>query len=780
MSRKLGAILSFFLPLGVYVRTLSPSVNFGDTGELITASATLGIPHPPGFPLWVILSHFFTYLPFNSIAWRVNLSSAVFASLSILTLYLLINLVLSRLMENERLVVIISLAVSLSLSFTSELWSQAIITEVYALYFLMAISVVYFLYRYSIEESPRWLYLAFMFLGLGITNHYLAVLLLPPTLFYLIIYHPTLFTKTPKVLIKAITLFLLSLCVFLYLPIRSSHNPVIDWGNPENMGNFLSVVMRKQFSFADQVDLGVVTLPFSFLAKPATQLMNTLELIVIITFKNLGPVILLLAFLGLYTTYRKDRRLMVISLLFWGALGPGFAFLIGDSYRVGTLYIPYVPSFFILAVIASIGFGESVQVIRTKPNLWKLVVVLLILMPAIFLAANFKSRDYSTNTVAYDHALNLLNTAEKNAIIFSEENEWLFPLLYVHSVEGVRPDITLYDRNGNLFNDIYKEAKKDYRSEQYYESKRKALEEELFQTTARPAYYAVDKNFENYHYADVYKVGVLYRLKEAQPLNFGESYQNILNRTLTFVDDMGTNYIMAYYHIQYGDEFRVVNNYDQAKVEYEKAYQFGKLDTRILNNLSILFSFLGDKARAEEILHQSISLSFANQVAHNNLGSLLEDKRDDEGAEKAYLNALQVNPKYLPAILNLARFKEKKGLWESALNYYRQAYLLNPADAKIEAKVREMELLQQKGAGGEITYQQALDLAKGGKCREALPVFEALYDQEPNNVEVLNNIGVCAAYLADYQKAREAWEKVLEILPEHENATYNLNLLESM
>ena len=87
---KIKAILFclavFFIPLLIYILTLAPTVTFGDSGELIAAAYSSGIPHPPGFPLWVFLTHFFTLLPFKNIAWRVNLGSAAFTSFAALVL----------------------------------------------------------------------------------------------------------------------------------------------------------------------------------------------------------------------------------------------------------------------------------------------------------------------------------------------------------------------------------------------------------------------------------------------------------------------------------------------------------------------------------------------------------------------------------------------------------------------------------------------------------------------------------------------------------------------
>ena len=67
-------ILPFFL---FYLFSLHPTVSAGDSGELITAAYTLGIAHPPGYPLWTILGKIFTIIiPFGNIAYRVNLMSA--------------------------------------------------------------------------------------------------------------------------------------------------------------------------------------------------------------------------------------------------------------------------------------------------------------------------------------------------------------------------------------------------------------------------------------------------------------------------------------------------------------------------------------------------------------------------------------------------------------------------------------------------------------------------------------------------------------------------------
>src|SRR3989339_1573082 len=101
-------ILIFFLTFSTYLYTLYPTIqSFRDAGDLITSAYTLGIAHPPAYPLYVILGKIWAILmPFGNIAYRMNLFSAFTSSTCVAIIYIIIN----KKFESKWLGIIIALS----------------------------------------------------------------------------------------------------------------------------------------------------------------------------------------------------------------------------------------------------------------------------------------------------------------------------------------------------------------------------------------------------------------------------------------------------------------------------------------------------------------------------------------------------------------------------------------------------------------------------------------------------------------------------------------------
>lgn len=183
---------TFLIALIVYTLTLQPTVGLEDSGELITASDYLGVPHPPGYPIWTLLTwafqwifHKVTFHGYPNPAWAVNFFSAFTGALACGILAMLVSrsgMDFLRNMKKETAVLgekteslfccVAGISSGLLLAFSQGMWSQSVIAEVYAPNILFQTAVLLFLYRWMAEpDNPKPLFVMAFIFGIGLTNH---------------------------------------------------------------------------------------------------------------------------------------------------------------------------------------------------------------------------------------------------------------------------------------------------------------------------------------------------------------------------------------------------------------------------------------------------------------------------------------------------------------------------------------------------------------------------------------------------------------------------------
>src|SRR2546426_9704342 len=171
--------------LWAYALTLSPTVawiNFGeDSGDLLAAAATLGIPHPTGYPLFVLLGRLATFLPLGAIAFRINLVAALAGAASV---YFLVRLAVALAPggARDRGSAFCAAACALLYASSRGAWSQSVLAEVYTLNAAFLAAILWLLVEAQRERDPRKLLLAGYLFGLGLTNHLLLLAVAPALL----------------------------------------------------------------------------------------------------------------------------------------------------------------------------------------------------------------------------------------------------------------------------------------------------------------------------------------------------------------------------------------------------------------------------------------------------------------------------------------------------------------------------------------------------------------------------------------------------------------------
>ncbi len=423
-----GIALAAFL---VYLRTLSPTVGFMDSGELAAAQHGLGIAHPTGYPLFTMLGRAFLLLPFEGrVIWKLNLMTALVAALAVAAFYRLILFVLAGSFAaagtasgKDR---VAAGAAALALAFSVVFWADAVLLEVYSLH-LLFLAVVTLLFLRSLGEPGEarpWMLFAFV-LGLSFTNHMMTVLLAPA---FLYLHFATFrFGKASwRRIAVAAPPFLLGLTPYLYLPIRAAARPLMNWGDPSTWDAFWRHVSGAQFRF--------------FLFPSTESALEKLSAFLPDLARSFGYAPLLPAAVGMWAMGKSRPRLLVFSILLFAA---GAAYPVSYGFEDPDFALNAYPP---VALWIAFGIRFAINAVkgRARGASFRVAAMAATLSFAFPLSLNWRGADASRDHAYEDFARNVLASLDTGAIVLTRAFGALTsPTLYLQAVEGVRPDVVV-------------------------------------------------------------------------------------------------------------------------------------------------------------------------------------------------------------------------------------------------------------------------------------------------------------------------------------------------
>ncbi|HYJ34372.1 MAG TPA: DUF2723 domain-containing protein [Candidatus Binatia bacterium] len=262
-----AAWVAALLALWVYIQTLSPTVawvNQGeDSGDLLAAAVTLGIAHPTGYPLFVLLGRVASLIPFGATAFRVNLIAALAGAASVFFLALLVLELASPPPERgasdprddpradprsgaHLRALIAAVAAALAYAFSRGAWSQSVLAEVYTLNAAFLGAILWAAARAARTGSVRHLALAAFLLGLGLTNH-LLLLAAGAAVFVVAVRLASRRSIGALEIVLSFLLFVWGATLVLYLPIRALRVPEFSWGAPNTPERLWWVLSGAQY-----------------------------------------------------------------------------------------------------------------------------------------------------------------------------------------------------------------------------------------------------------------------------------------------------------------------------------------------------------------------------------------------------------------------------------------------------------------------------------------------------------------------------------------------------
>lgn len=605
------AAIAAVIALAVYVATLAPTVSGEDSGELIAAAYTLGVPHPPGYPLWCLMGKLFTCIPRGSVAWRVNLSSAAFAAGSVF----LVALLVIHLTRNR----VAAFGAALALAFSFEFWEQAVIAEVYALNAFIVALCVLLLWRWHATRNDRYLYTFGFVFGLGLTNHNTMVLLAPVFAGFALAADGFSVHRW-RVYGAAIAATGAALLVYVYLPLASMADPPMDWGNPETLRGWWDHVTRKQLLFMYwQYPRGA--LRFARQVAACGQMWS-------MQFTVLGSV---LALAGLAVFLRRRPGYAVFTLLAGTVVVAGFAYIQNFNFDKEWLWVMSVfgiPAYMMTALWIGVAFDAIARRFgRCVAGALACVIV------ALSLTAHWTRNDRSDYYWTEDYGRNILAQMAPDAILIPETDHASFAAVYLQVANEMRGDVIVGRRYGYLAPEVLAEIPVSERPAQWGDKPLRRHEPEIFASllrhTKRTVYFTHAPELPAPAPWRFVQEGLLFRAAPKDQTytaaDAWNAYQwrNGLDSRQTH-GDQTAEIILYEYHMARAREAFSGNDVERALTHAQAASGAYGPDASTLNNIGVLCAKFQQWEAAERFFREALAIDANNETVTANLRRVLQ------------------------------------------------------------------------------------------------------------------------------------------------------------
>ena len=362
---------------------LCPSISSGDSGELAASAHILGIPHPPGYPFYMILGRLFSMIFPGNPALGMNILSSIFAILSLLLIF---QILLDFGIKPQ-----IAFIPSILLSIHPLFLQFATITEVYT------ITSFFFLLELLLLKRDNYLLLSYV-VGISFLIH--------PMLWIIGVYS---LYKILKRDYRLIIYSFVGISVILYLPIRSISNPLIDWGNPETLRGVISHILR--FEYYREVKV-----PFTFLI-----IYKEFLIWLKITLRDTNFLLLLLPFA--IKSVKKEYLLLLLAYSLPLAL---FLHFKPNELNLEANRVFFLPQLILILILSTFALK------RIKMKFLPIVGTFIL---TVFFILGYQERLFQRSWTSFDYIKTILEQTEIDKrswrpVILSRGDALTFPLLY--------------------------------------------------------------------------------------------------------------------------------------------------------------------------------------------------------------------------------------------------------------------------------------------------------------------------------------------------------------
>jgi tetratricopeptide (TPR) repeat protein len=435
---SLGLFFGFFF---VYAHHACPSVYPDDSGETITAAYSLGIAHPPGYPLFSLLGKFFTLLPVGAVAYRVNLCSSFLGGLAVTLAFSFYRLTCRQFSKGKDAERIGAFMGALSLGLCPIFWHQALVAKggIYLLNICLILTCLILLMRWSANQENRYLNFFFLIFGLGLANHHMSIMMFAPGLFLFAYFHRRNIHFTSRQAFGWAMGLAVGFSVYpIYLLTRTAYHPKINWMVEPTLSGLWLMFSRHAYG------------NLSPAAKNLPQWLIEIVWAIKGIFDQFIFPMVSLAFFGLYILFKRNRQIALVHILFfiavWAGILSAFPFIPEVKRFLGVFSIP---NWMLVCAWISVGGMEFFSILHKRSKVLGRAGIVLLFTFVVIQGDKRCLAEPSCRLKKYffaeDYCLNLLRSVRPHSFLFVKGDASIFPMWYLQKVEGVRPDVIVLD-----------------------------------------------------------------------------------------------------------------------------------------------------------------------------------------------------------------------------------------------------------------------------------------------------------------------------------------------
>lgn len=423
----------------LYLRFAAMGLYPGDAGDLVTAAATHGVPHPPGYPLYTWVGFLLTRLPLFTVTWRMSLLSILPHIVVLLFAYALTY----RLTKNR----LASLFAALLLVGNYLFFLYSVTPEVFALLDLFVIGIFFLAVELNKRFSVRGFYAVCVLLGVALSHHTFIVLLFPSVAILL-------YTPVMKIILRDIRklgvsafCFLTGFLPYIYVYAAARGNAIINWDRPTTWERLFRLMTRADYgSFMSGSMVG-----HSFVQR----LLN-IKIYGIFVCEDFTWIGIMLGLLGMVWVWKKHRIVAVSWVTALFCMGPLFSFYssfpILNRFVLATVERFLLPMYVLFVPLIAVGAAWVSQWVASllmhtnekRQQLSLLFLAIFFVLPLSIGGMNlWRFAGLRTDMTTDHYARDVLDSTPKNAILFLTRDTPLFSVQYMRYALSYRPDVMM-------------------------------------------------------------------------------------------------------------------------------------------------------------------------------------------------------------------------------------------------------------------------------------------------------------------------------------------------